>query len=405
MGARFRVTTSAIVVAMVGGLAACSAGAAPSPTASLTPTATTTPSATATPTATATASASVTPTAGVFAGRNPSMSDAEALARIANPATGETWFPTPKAIAAPSWAKGDSYLGGPSIHWYELGTRGDHTIVCFVDDNAQEIFERAPDGTWQWIGAPSAREPSVGGTDVTFNSPSVPLNDVVYYDSMTLPAEFTLPTGEVLEVNPNDRGGLANPGYTVVNQPTGTTVDSLGGYSIIRYTVPVTFVWSEYYGVPDPPDVSYQDMYYMLHTPYGMYIPLYYRPVASLSDVAWTVPTSFTTDEYSYIADLNDIACGAWERDHNTIVTGIPASEWSVGGTTPLGANVYVPTPDNRLVQPLYAAYVASKDAAGQPHDSLAQFLSAPAFFGYQVPGSSTWLVYLNGTYSGRAWC
>ncbi len=400
MGARFvRVTVSTIVVATLVGTAACASNPSPSDSPSTTPVAQ--PSVSPTTSATPSASAS----SSIFTGRNAGMTDAEALARLANPTTGESWFASPRAIAAPSWAAGDSYLGDPSIHWFELGTRAGNTIVAFTDDNIQEIFERAPDGSWQWIGAPSASEPVTGGVGVTYGFPDVPLNETIYYDSMTLPRQFTLPTGEILEVNVNDRGGVANPGYSVVNQPTGTTVDSLGGYSIIRYTTPVTFVWTEYYGVPEPAGATYKDLYYMLHTPYGMYIPLFYRPFASLTDISWTVPTTFTTDDYSYIADLNDISCGAWEKDHNTLVSGILDSEWRIGGTTHLGANVYVPTATNPLAEPLYDAYVASRNANGQPSDDFEAFLGAPAFIGYVVPGTNDWLVYLNGTYSGRAWC
>jgi len=333
------------------------------------------------------------------------MSDAEALARIANPATGETWFTSPKAIAAPTWAASDDYLGSPQIHWYELGMRAGNTIVGYTDEYMQEIFERAPDGSWQWIGSPSASEPVTGGVGVTFGFPDVPLNETIYYDSMTLPQRFTLPTGEALEVNPNDRGGIANPGYTVASQPAGTPVDSLGGYAILRYTTPVTFVWSETYGVPAPEGVTYRDLYYMLRTPYGMYIPLFFEPFVGLGDITWSVATSFTVDQYSYIADLNDISCGPWEKDHNTIVTGIPESEWSVGGTTQLGANVYVPKATNPLAEPLYDSYVASRDAASGSHVTMGAFLAAPAFVGYVVPGTNEWIVYLNGAYSGRAWC
>jgi hypothetical protein len=333
------------------------------------------------------------------------MTDDEALARIANPKTGESWFASPRAIAAPSWAAGDANLSASSIHWFEFGTRAGSTIVGYVDQNIQELFERSPGGTWQWIGAPSAKQLTTGGVGVTFGHPEVPLNETIYYDSLTLPSKFTLPTGEALEVHANDKGGLANPGYTVANQPTGTTVDSLGGYAIIRYSTPVTFVWAQVYGVTAPPGVTYQDLYYMLRTPYGTYVPLFYDPFTAFSAITWTVPTSFSSDAYSYIADLNDISCGTWEKDHNTVVTGIPSSEWTAAGTTTLGKTVYVPTTDNILLQSLYDSYVASKKGTGKTPTTIATFRTAPAFVGYVIPGTMQWLVYLNGTFSGRAWC
>jgi hypothetical protein len=401
MGASlFRIGASAATIAALIGLSACSS----SPTAS----ASSGPSLTATqPTATASAapSSTVTSEAGIFTGRNASMTDIEALARLANPKTGETWFSTPKAIAAPSWAASNPNLDPSSISWFEFGMRAGNTIVGYVDQNIQELFERSKGGTWQWIGAPSARQPATGASGVSFGSAEVPLNETIYYDSLTLPAQFTLPSGEPLEVHENDRGGLASPGYTVANQPTGTTVDALGGYSIIRYATPVTFVWAGIYGVTAPSGVTYQDLYYMLHTPYGTYIPLFYDPFPGLDAVTWSVPTTFATDAFTYLADLNDISCGVWEKDHNTIVVGVPAAEWTVGGKTSLGQSVYVPTSSNRLLQPLYDSYAAAKSTAGQAALGLDAFRTAPAFVGYVIPGTSQWIAYLNGAYSGRAWC
>jgi hypothetical protein len=41
----------------------------------------------------------------------------------------------------------------------------------------------------------------------------------------------------------------------------------------------------------------------------------------------------------------------------------------------------------------------------GGPIASLEDFRSAPAFVAYAIPGTGQWIVYLNGAYSGRAWC
>jgi hypothetical protein len=240
---------------------------------------------------------------------------------------------------------------------------------------------------------------------VTFSSPDVPLNEAIYYDSVTLPSKFTLPTGEPLMVREYDRGGLASPGYTVADQPTGTTVDSLGGYSIVRYTTSVNFVWSSVYGVTAPAGVSYQDLYYMLRTPYGTYIPLFYDPFAGFDAVTWSTSTTITSDPYWYLSDLNDISCGAWEKDHNTLVAGVPSTAWSVAGKTTLGESVYFPKASNALIEPLYDSYVASREESGGAIASLDTFTTAPAFVGYIIPGTGQWLVYLNGKYSGRAWC
>ena len=399
MGVSFvRVTACVAAISALVALSACSAdpSATDSPTASLTSSG---------PSATESPSPSATPPPSSFGSRNEAMTDEEALARIANPKTGETWFSAPRPIAVPPWAAGDSSLDSSFVSWFEFGTRAGNTIVGFVDENIQELFERGPTGTWEWIGAPSARQPVTGASDLTFGFPEVPLNEAVYYDSLTLPAKFTLPTGEPLEVHENDRGGLAIPGYTVASQPSGTQVDSLGGYSILRYATPVSFVWSGVYGVTAPPGVTYKDLYYMLQTPYGTYIPLFYDPFAGFDAVEWSGSTAVTPDPSWYLADLNDISCGMWEKDHNTIVSGVPSTEWVFGGTTDLGESVYIPKATNPLLKPLYDSYVASRATLGGTAASLDAFRAAPAFVGYVIPDGGQWIVYLNGGYSGRAWC
>lgn len=395
---RTRTATAATVIVAAALLAAC--GGNPSPTASGL-TETTLPTASAAPTDTP----APTPGEDVFTHRDPGMTDAEALARMANPRTGERWFGEPRAIAAPEWLPAGDYYRSADVHWFELGTRGDRTIVGFADPNVSELFERSSDGSWEWIGSPSAKEEVLGGSGATFGYPDVPLNEHIYYDSITLPASFDFPGGGTLAVPEHDRGGPANPGYTVVSQPNGTTIDSIGGYDIRRYTQPVSFVWSEYYGVTAPPGVTYTDVYYMLATPYGMYIPLYWYPFGGLGDVDWNVPTTFQNDEFSYIADLNDIACGAWERDHNTRVTGIAGSQWTAAGASADGVPVYEPKAANPLVEPLYEAYAAKTEQYSEPTVSIGEFVAAPGFVAYQDPGSGEWFVYLNGTYSARAWC
>ena len=177
MGVSFvRVTACLAVFSALVALSACSSdpSATPSPTSTSTQ-----PSATASPSPTATGAA--------IEGRNSAMADEEALARIANPKTGEAWYAAPRPIPVPDWAADDSSLGSEFVTWYEFGTRAGNTIVGFVDGNIQELFERGARDTWEWIGAPSARQPITAASGVTFGYPEVPLNDEIYYDSLTLP--------------------------------------------------------------------------------------------------------------------------------------------------------------------------------------------------------------------------
>ena len=62
-----------------------------------------------TPSASSTPSPSATPSAApvVYEGRNPNMTDAEALARAEHPATGEVWLATPEKVEPGDWSKDD----------------------------------------------------------------------------------------------------------------------------------------------------------------------------------------------------------------------------------------------------------------------------------------------------------
>ena len=397
---------AAFVVAVVAGalaLGGCSSSPEPTSAASATaPTATAAPSPSDGPTPSATTSPTGSSTSTEFARRDPSMSDGEALARIASPQTSEFWFTQPRPIPAPEWAAEDEYYG--SVHWYELGIRDASTIVGFADEVIIELFEVNQFGEWVWVGAPSAREAAAGGTG-TFGFPEVPLDAEIYYDSMTLPEAFRLPTGEIMLVAEGHRGGLANPGHTQVTQPEGEMVDTIGGYTIRRYSDPVTLVWPQVYPVDDPAGVSYRDQYYMLNTPFGTVIPLYYYPFGELSDVNWAIETSILTDAPVFTVDINDIACGQWDRDHISVVEGVPPEDWVPAGTNSRGELLYVPVAENPLVAPLYDAYVAwTNEQSGTPK-SLEEFLNGPALLGYESPDTGDWLVFLNGAYSARAWC
>lgn len=359
------------------------------------------------PTASGGPTASPTASDEGFTRRDPGMSDGEALARLATPATGEVWFPTPVKIPTPSWALGDPLLDQEWASWYELGTRGDSTIVGFMQENIVDIFERSPGGTWQWLPYPSARQAVTGDAAGSYGYDAVPANTTVYYDSLTLPAEFTLATGEPLLVPDGDRGGLYIPGFDVGSGPVGTTLDTVGGYSILRYAIPVTFVWSTVYSDVEAPDgLDYSDTFYMLRTPYGTFIPLRYDAFGALTDVTWTIATRLTVDAASaYAADLNDIGCGTWERDHNTAVEGSADADWVQAGTNARGEPVYIMATTNPLADPLYASYVHIKTERGESVRTFADFLRAPAVVGYRSPDTRAWLAYLNGAYSARSWC
>lgn len=351
-------------------------------------------------------SASATATAPSFDRRDATMSDAEALDRIEHPQTGETWFTTPVAIAAPPWAVGDDYLDqGGWTQWFELGTRADRTIVGFQSVTVANFFERDATGGYEWIAFPSAKD-DPATTILWDDFIDVPKNTTVYYDSLALPSQIVLPSGEPLIVPQYDHGSFEAPGMGATELPSGTVVETVGEYQITRIVVPTDWIWSGPYSVTAPAGLSYSDLYYVLTTPYGMYIPVMYNPIGSLEDITWHVPNTVAEDgETARLVDLMDVGCGEHDSDHNTIVVGTAPSDWVVAGTSARGETLYVPTVDNPLVEPMYEAYVQAQEMFDVTPVSETAFLGAPALIAYQTPVSGELVVYLNGAYSGRAWC
>lgn len=345
-------------------------------------------------------------------GRDPEMTDLETLARVVSPQTGEAWFAAPREISFPSWATGDGYLDLDSVTWYELGTRGGTTIVGYGSDAVEEFFERNSDGSWEWIPFPSARASVSFNTDTYGGYSSVHTNNAVYYDSLTLPSESALPTEEPLSIPYSDWGSPTIPGHESLSPAKGEAIPWVGGYEILRFENRVRWIWDDYYPVTAPPDLSYRDFFYVLATPYGMYIPLDYIPLGAMfEDVNWTIQTNIAPDGYSWLADINDtgndFGCGSRGSDHNTIIVGLSDDDWVEAGTTAGGTKVYVPTEDNPLAQPMYESYRALREANALTYVSLASWIRGPALIGYRSPESEEgeWIVYLNGAYSGRTWC
>ena len=339
-----------------------------------------------------------------FDRRDPGMTDLEALGRLVAPLTGETWFASPKKIATPTWAVGDDYLDQDWVAWYELGTRGSTTIVGFSSEAVEELFERASDGSWEWIPFPSGRDEVTPIAD-SFGYDEVPANTEIYYDSLTLPAVFSLPSGEPLIVPEYDWGSIEIPGREDLSLKTDDIIDRVGGYKVARIAEPSRWIWSDPYPVTEPENLTYEEFFYVLVTPYGMFIPLEYAPMGAITDISWTISTSIATDTYPSLADINDIGCGPRDSDHNTTVFGTQNSDWVSAGTSPSGRTVYIPTTNNPLTQPMYDVYSASKKGMGETPVSLSRFLNGPALIGYKPPGANDWVVYLNAPYSGRDWC
>jgi hypothetical protein len=252
-------------------------------------------------------------------------------------------------------------------------------------------------------------QPTIEGAGVhlrrAFGFDEVPANTTIYYDSLTLPAAFTLPTGEPLVVPDFDWGTVEVPGRQLLSLDDGDVVDQVGGYQVVRLGFPSRWIWSDAYTVTAPEGLTYEEFFYVLATPYGMTIPLDYLPLGELTDIAWSIDTATSTDIGAFLADLNDVGCGPRDSDHNTLVTGTVSADWVSAGTAASGTRVYVPSATNPLTQPMYDVYVAASESFDLTPVSMGAFIGAPALVGMRDPGSADWVVYLNSAYSGRMWC
>lgn len=333
-----------------------------------------------------------------FRKRDPEMTDAQALARLDNPGTREFWLTTPREIPVPLWAEKDPLWDNDLSTWWELGRRGTSTIVGVGYPGLEEFFEIDADGNWTWVLFPSPREAALVTQSVGEGAVGVTPNSFIYYDTLSLPLTITLVSGEPLLTPFTGWGFPTLP--EDATRATATPVRSVGDYQLARYQRPVAWVWSQVYDVASPTAVNFRDVFYVLETPYGMIIPLTYSPFGILEDVDWTVTTDFGRD--AYLVDLNDIACGIWDTDHNTVVDGLVNSDWKAAGVNPRGDTVYVPSSTNPLIAPMHEVY---RQANPRSKVSLDAFAAAPALVGYYSRDIGAWVVYLNGTYSGRAWC
>ena len=360
--------------------------------------------------------ATPTPSATHPTGRNPTMTDAEALERITDPQTGEKWFGTAKTIAAPGWAAESQILSQEGVHWYELGTRGSNTIVGVASSAEIDlIFERGPNGAHRQIDYPSPRQPAT--------TPKFPAEEfgvahdrVTYYDSFALPQQLELPSGDPVELGSTTSYGVDPAGEFLLGHrgETASSGGRISSFEILRYDSPGTFAWSEFYDVAAPAGVSVVNWYYLLRTPWGTEIPLGYDPFGTLADVTWDAAYPMAApdparEDSGYLTDLNDSGCGPWDHDHVTVVRGLPDSAWVAAGTSKRGKKVYLPATNNPLLAVMYKLYTKHlvADAQGPTPQPLSQqeFVAHRGLVAYKTPATGNWVVFLNSALSARAWC
>jgi len=381
----------------------------PTRTTTLTPTASTQPTTTTATTTTAASEPTPTPSATHPTGRNPTMTDAEALERIAEPQTGENWFGMPKSIQMPAWAADDEFLSGEGVFWYELGTRGDTTIIGLAPSGDIEVvFERGPDGTYRQIDYPSPRQ-SAATAEYPVRNHGVAHDKDTYYDSFALPAQLALPSGDPLTpvLSDGERyiyGFIPRDDAFDQNHTRSSSGVQFGGFEIVRDDESMTFIWDDAYGIALPAGLSIVNWSYLLRTPWGTEMLLDYDPLGPIEDVAWDPASSVTNPDPDAqdFADLNESACCGALIGNDSVVRGLTDSDWVAAGRGKGGRRVYIATTRNPLLATMYRLYTDNFDdrsatAPGGGPLTREEWRLSPGLIAYKTPLSGSWVVYLNG--------
>jgi len=340
--------------------------------------------------------ATPTPTATHPSGRNPAMTDAEALLRMTDPQTGEKWFGKPRPIATPKWAASSPDYGDDWAHWYELGTRADASILGAVNgwDELSLIVERHPDGHAVQIDHPSPNEPRPGS-----DAPpelGIPHDTTTYYDSFAQPAQLALASGTPL---------LVAASYGLIGrQITATATSSAGTYGAfeaVRYDSTPTFAWSD----PPPAGLTFAKWDYLLRTPWGSEVVLTYAPFVGYDSVKWSAGSPYTPSDQPGPTDLFDSSCGGAPLAPVIVVRGLTDRDWVAAGTTARGETIYLAAPGNPLIDPIYRAYADIKASYGNAVVTRDEWIGDRGLVAFKTPSTGSWVVYLDAGLSGRAWC
>lgn len=338
--------------------------------------------------------------------------DAEALAHAVAPTTGERWFGKPRPIPAPTWVNAEKHLGDDEVAilghgvWWELGTRGTSTIVGATPygDAIAAIFERSAAAVYTQIDRPAANWSLGEYSTLAVTNSTVSHDAATHYDSFCVPASVDLPSGEPITLQRIDLGDLvSDAGTSGAAGEAVTTVRSIGGFTIVKYTSPGAWVWDEIEGVAAPPGLTFVDSHYGLRTPWGTELWVRYRPFGeSAEKVTWFAGYPLTASSPGHadrirLADISDTGCdGSSLPDRISGVHGLAENDWVAAGSDPLGRTVYLPTTANPLLESIYGAARAFGFGDQPDEMTMADFVLERGLIGYRTPWSEDWLVFVN---------
>ncbi|WP_062288329.1 hypothetical protein [Demequina phytophila] len=355
------------------------------------------PSVSATPSATPSPSVTPSPDPISYEGRNPDMSDEEALYRAEHPATGEVWLDEPVEVEAPV----DVPWNDEGVTWYRVGSRGDVEIysveqAVFV---GWTLLELAPDGTLTGVSSPRPSDPMPewpnGVPDAQPYLDGVKESDV-YYDSLALPSTWTSPEG--LELTLGWGGAPVNLAWGMTN----TEVGQAGNARVVRIATTTL-------GTQVPEGVSSTTLGYAIVDPNGQAFSLTAADPLGTRTSEVTLVDGRAVDPERRFIELSDGACAA-TPEWTTYVVGTTDDSWTEIGATARGP-VYAPTAENTLARAVYDEWMSRRSNSGDyavfgtVAPAFDEYLDLPAILAAPAPTADGWFVEIDRDLSIVAGC
>jgi hypothetical protein len=318
------------------------------------------------------------------------MTEAEAVVIAAEPLTGEVWLTEPVPTSAPLTPPGtDAATWSEYSTWYEVGSRGDATILAAYDFmQGVQLIEVAPDGSLTWVA-----NPFPGNQD----SPSDWLLDGVTkdtercYESLAIPSEVPLVDGVVAAVSVSGYGPAAAvlPDSRAVSY---ITMGEMGGMALVRLHVD--------YPLADHTDPiaslpAFAGETFALKTPFGGWLQLEFNPLEGAEAVTGAAG----------LVDYFDVRCGE-EPGFQTKISADATEAWNIIGALD-SRDLAVATATNPFAAERYAAYVNHVALIGDTETmpvSYDEFIADAGLVALRADEGGWW-VQLNAEYSPRDWC
>jgi hypothetical protein len=325
------------------------------------------------------------------------------LARLINPTTGESWLNPIVPIEKQGYFvdnDGDGYSDEDGTDYYQVGSRGDNTIIMTNTEIMGEylrLFERLPGGQVTYIAQPNGNatynEENLASAIVELRGDIV-VDESIHYDSLTIPDQMTLDTDQ-----------------NIVNKPTYPTIGSIyqaptPDYprveTVIRQLGQAQIVKSEY----SYADTNLTSIYYFLKTALSTSITLVYQPLdTDLSLYQWQ-SGAVVSDTLKPI----NRGCSALFNSAVARSDALTEADVTVAGESGQGLTVYkITDTNNALVLKAYQEFMetggSTAESANFADISIDDFVNQQHALVIFKDNYDQWLVYASETFSPPVGC